>query len=65
MKNIPYKYQKAPIPGGGYVTGFLFDKTNPDVLYCRTDIGGAYRFDTKKQIWMKNQILQFLPFLQL
>lgn len=51
MKNIPYKYQNAPIPGGGYVTGFLFDKTNPDVLYCRTDIGGAYRFDTKKQIW--------------
>ena len=39
MKKIPYEYKNAPIPGGGYVTGFLFDKTHPDVLFCRTDIG--------------------------
>lgn len=51
MKNIPYKYQNAPIPGGGYVTGFLFDKTRPDVLFCRTDIGGTYRYEAEKECW--------------
>jgi len=51
MKHIPYEYKNAPIPGGGYVTGFLFDKTRPDVLFCRTDIGGTYRFDAKTENW--------------
>lgn len=51
MKYIPYKYQNAPIPGGGYVTGFLFDKSRPDILFCRTDIGGTYRFETKQGRW--------------
>ena len=51
MKKIPYEYKNAPIPGGGYVTGFLFDKTHPDVLFCRTDIGGTYRFDVKTEQW--------------
>lgn len=51
MKQIPYNYQNAPIPGGGYVTGFLFDKSRPDVLFCRTDIGGTYRFDAKTERW--------------
>lgn len=51
MRNIPYKYKNAPIPGGGYVTGFLFDKTRPDVLFCRTDIGGAYRYEAASDSW--------------
>ena len=51
MKQIPYEYKNAPIPGGGYVTGFLYDKTWPGVLFCRTDIGGAYRYDTEKEKW--------------
>ena len=51
MKQIPYTYKNAPIPGGGYVTGFLFDKTRPDVLFCRTDIGGTYRYDAEQECW--------------
>ncbi|MBQ7359931.1 MAG: endoglucanase [Lachnospiraceae bacterium] len=50
-KQIPYKYQNLPIPGGGYVTGFLFSKEKPDTLYLRTDIGGSYRFDSKEKRW--------------
>ncbi|MCM1056085.1 MAG: endoglucanase [Firmicutes bacterium] len=52
MKQIPYEYRNLPIPGGGYVTGFLYSRRERGVLYIRTDIGGAYRFDPKEQRWI-------------
>ncbi len=52
MKQIPYQYRNLPIPGGGYVTGILYSERERDVLYIRTDIGGAYRFDADKQRWI-------------
>ena len=52
MKQIPYQYRNLPIPGGGYVTGFLYSEREKDVLYIRTDIGGTYRFDPEKQCWI-------------
>lgn len=51
MKQISYEYHNLPIPGGGYVTGFLFDPDRKDVLYARTDIGGCYRFSYPEQKW--------------
>lgn len=51
MKELSYQYRNMPIPGGGYVTGFLFHKKKKDLLYLRTDIGGAYRFDPEHQRW--------------
>ena len=51
MKKTAYKYSNLPIPGGGYVTGFLFHPVKKDILYIRTDIGGSYRFDYDSQKW--------------
>lgn len=48
---IPYTYNNAPIPGGGFVTGFCFHPLEKDVLYARTDIGGVYRYDFQKKEW--------------
>lgn len=48
---LPYEYKNMPIPGGGYVTGFLFSKKNPELLYARTDIGGTYRYDYDHDTW--------------
>ena len=52
IKNIPYSYGNLQIPGGGYVTGFSFHKKVPGILYCRTDIGGCYRYDFENDNWI-------------
>ncbi|MCM1182011.1 MAG: endoglucanase [Roseburia sp.] len=52
MKQIAYQYSNLPIPGGGYVTGLLYHRREKGLLYARTDIGGAYRFDAEKQRWI-------------
>lgn len=52
MKSERYRYRNLPIPGGGYVTGFVFHRKVPDVLYIRTDIGGTYRFDRSEERWV-------------
>lgn len=52
IQNISYTYRHLPIGGGGYVTGFIFHPTDPQVMYCRTDIGGVYRFDYAAQRWV-------------
>lgn len=49
---IPYSYKNLPIPGGGFVTGFLYHPVYENILYARTDIGGVYRFDYSKKTWI-------------
>lgn len=51
MEQIKYTYKNLPIPGGGYVTGFLFHPLQKNVLYIRTDIGGSYRYSYEDNRW--------------
>lgn len=51
MQTQQYTYRNLPIPGGGYVTGFIYHPKKKDVLYIRTDIGGVYRFEADTQHW--------------
>ena len=50
-KNILYTYKNCPIPGGGFVTGFVFHPKQKNILYARTDIGGTYRYDFENKYW--------------
>ncbi len=51
MQTQQYRYRNLPIPGGGYVTGFIYHPKKKDILYIRTDIGGMYRFEAETQEW--------------
>ncbi len=38
--------------GGGYVTGIITCPTQTNLIYCKTDVGGAYRWDEPSQTWI-------------
>lgn len=48
-----YQWKNVPIVGGGFVDGFILHPTNPDVRFCRTDMGGAYRWDAVNKEWIQ------------
>ncbi len=51
LADIRYKYNSLSVPGGGFVTGFVFHPNTKNILYARTDIGGIYRFDFDFNRW--------------
>ena len=38
--------------GGGFIPGIIFNKTEPNLIYARTDIGGAYRWNQANSSWI-------------
>jgi beta-glucosidase len=43
-----YAWENVAIGGSGFVSGLVTSKTEPGLIYARTDVGGAYRWDVKK-----------------
>ncbi|WP_435251739.1 xyloglucanase [Streptomyces tendae] len=46
-----YTWKNARIDGGGFVPGIVFNRTEKDLAYARTDIGGAYRWQEESHTW--------------
>jgi xyloglucan-specific exo-beta-1,4-glucanase len=47
-----YTWKNVQIVGGGFVPGIVYNETTPGLVYARTDIGGAYRWDTANNRWI-------------
>ncbi|MFG2167728.1 cellulose binding domain-containing protein [Micromonospora chersina] len=47
----PYSWKNVRIDGGGFVPGIIFNQTEKNLIYARTDIGGAYRWEQSTQSW--------------
>jgi len=49
--NVKYKWKNVVVLGGGFVSGVVFSPVEKDLVYARTDVGGAYRWSPKDQAW--------------
>jgi len=49
---VAYDWRNVAIRGGGFVTGLLFHPHEKNLLYARTDVGGAYRSDDAGGHWV-------------
>ena len=47
-----YTWRNVQIFGGGFIVGVVFNQTEPNLVYTRTDIGGAYRLDNATGRWV-------------
>ncbi|MFL6122488.1 hypothetical protein [Actinophytocola sp.] len=47
-----YSWRNVEIAGGGFVPGIIFNRTEANLIYARTDIGGAYRWNQSTGRWV-------------
>jgi photosystem II stability/assembly factor-like uncharacterized protein len=56
----PYNWKNVQIVGGGFVDGIIFHPKAKGLRYCRTDMGGAYRWNDALKQW--EPLLDFLSY---
>ncbi len=52
VKTEAYEWKSVQMSGGGFVTGLSYSPVEKGILYARTDVGGAYRYDPKDERWI-------------
>jgi hypothetical protein len=52
MEAQTYQWKNVQIRGGGFVTGIIYSAAQQNLIYARTDIGGAYRWDAANKVWI-------------
>lgn len=58
--NQAYNWDRAKVVGGGYVPGIIYNESEKDLIYARTDMGGAYRWNAETSKWI--QLMDFVSF---
>lgn len=46
-----YEFMQLKMGGGGFVSGLIAHPTAENVIYARTDVGGAYRWNAQTATW--------------
>jgi xyloglucan-specific exo-beta-1,4-glucanase len=54
-----YKWDNVAMGGGGFVSGIVTSKSERGVVYARTDVGGAYRYDAQAGRWVA--LMDWIP----
>src|SRR5579862_8118238 len=52
VPSTPYVWRNVQIVAGGFVPGILFSPVQKGLIYARTDMGGAYRWDPGPAQWI-------------
>lgn len=52
LSATPYAWSNVAMGGGGFVDGVVYNQTAPNLLYARTDVGGAYRWNAGNNTWI-------------
>ena len=47
-----YTWKNVVVPAGGYVSGIDYSPVAQGLVYARTDMGGAYRWDNANNVWV-------------
>ena len=47
-----YAWKNVTVKGGGFICDVVFNTTQPNLVYCRTDIGSSYKWDNQAKKWI-------------
>lgn len=47
-----YQWSNVAMGGGGFVSGIITSKKEQNLMYARTDVGGAYRWNVANSSWI-------------
>jgi photosystem II stability/assembly factor-like uncharacterized protein len=48
----PYMWKNVKVVAGGFIPGIIFNTKQPGLVYCRTDIGSSYKWDSRAKRWL-------------
>src|SRR5688572_21032922 len=49
---VGYVWRSIEMVGGGFISGIVTHPRAPGVMYTRTDVGGAYRWQATRERWV-------------
>ena len=52
FSQTPYTWNSVVVGGGGFVPGIIYHPKQRGLVYARTDMGGAYRWDNSMGKWI-------------
>lgn len=48
-----YTFGRVNVTGGGYMPSIIYNKSEKGLVYARSDMGGAYRWDVQNKKWIQ------------